>query len=281
MDFGKLFADALANAGTEFESMITAVITFLPQFIAGLLVFGIGFLLARLVRRWGKRIASRVQAPVAVEQMIVTVSYVVALLLAIALALGAMGVKIYPLVTGLGVSGLIVGFALKDIIENLLAGALILIQGPFRLGDHIEVDGIEGFVTGMNLRATILRTFDNIEVIVPNRTVYTNNITNYDAYPNRRWKLNIGIGYGQDLQQIKTQLLDTTRAVEGVSADPAPFLLLQDFGDSAVSSVLFFHIDQTRFNLTDVRNAVLDALHRTSEDHDIDLPYPTSVVINK
>lgn len=281
MDFGTLFADALANAGSEFERMITAVITFLPQFIAGLLVFLAGFLVARLVRRWGRRIAQRVQAPVAVEQMIVTVSYVLALLVAITLALGAMGVKVYPLVTGLGVSGLIVGFALKDIIENLLAGALILIQAPFRLGDHIEVDGVEGFVTGMNLRATALRTLDNIEVIIPNRTVYTNNITNFDAYPDRRWRINIGIGYGQDLPQIKSRLLDTVRAVEGVSAEPAPFLLLDDFGDSAVASILFYHVNQMDFNQTDVRNAVLDALHHTVAEHDIDLPYPTSVVINK
>jgi small-conductance mechanosensitive channel len=261
--------------------MIAAVIAFLPQLIAGLLVFALGWLAARLVRRWGRRIATRAEAPPAVENMIVAVSYVLALLLAATLALGTMGVRVYPLITGLGVSGLVVGFALKDIIENLLAGALILIQRPFKLGDHIAVSGIEGTVTGMNLRATIIKTLDHIEVVIPNRTVYTNNITNYDAYPDRRWRINIGIGYGQDLQQIRQTLLDSVNTVEGVSANPAPFLLLDDFGDSAVSSMLFYHVDQFRYNVVDVRNAVLDALHRVANDHNIDLPYPTQVVINQ
>lgn len=281
MDFGKMFADALVSAGSQIQDMIAAIIAFLPQLIAGLLVFVLGWLAARLVRRWGKRIAGRVEAPPAVENMIIAVSYVLALLLAATLALGAMGVKVYPLITGLGVSGLVVGFALKDIIENLLAGALLLIQRPFKLGDHIAVAGVEGNVTTMNLRATIIKTLDHLEVIIPNRTVYTSNITNYDAYPDRRWNVNIGIGYGQNLQQIRQTLLDAATGVEGVSTDPAPLLLFNDFGDSAVLSTLYYHVDQTRYGMVDVRNAVLDALHRIAEDHDIDLPYPTSVVINK
>ena len=118
-------------------------------------------------------------------------------------------------------------------------------------------------------------------MFIPNRTVYTSNITNYDAYPDRRWRVNIGIGYGQDLLQIKQTLLDTVNAVEGVLSDPAPSLLLDDFGDSGVSSTLFYHVDQIGYDVVTVRSAVLDALHRVTNQHNIDLPYPTQVVINK
>lgn len=281
MDFGTMFAKALSNASGQIEEMIGAVIAFLPQLIAGLLVFALGWVAARLVRRWSKGIAGRVQAPPAVENMIIAVSYIVALLLAATLALGAMGVKVYPLITGLGVGGLVVGFALKDIIENLMAGALLLIQRPFKLGDHIAVSGVEGTVSAIDLRATSIKTLDYLEVIIPNRTVYVSNITNYDAYPDRRWTISIGIGYGQNLQQVRQTLLDAVGAVEEVSTNPAPLLLLQDFGDSAVSSTLYYHFDQTRYAIVEVRSKVLDALHRVAEEYAIDLPYPTQVVINK
>lgn len=280
MNLGELFTEALQRASGQFETMLVQVITYLPQFIAGLIIFAIGWLLARLTRRWARRIAERVAAPQEAENLIVVTVHVSSLIVVVMASLAAMGVKVYGLLTGLGVSGLVVGFALKDIIENLLAGVLLLIQQPFGIGDLIEVGGITGNVTQVQLRATTLQTPDNLEVIVPNRTMYTSTITNFHTYPLRRWAVNLGIGYGEDLPRVVNTLLEATRAIESVALNPEPYIQLVDFGDSAVQGTLFFFSDQTRYRIPEVRTAVLTALEQTVKEQQFDMPYPTSVVIN-
>jgi len=280
MDLREIFAEAISRAIDQFETMIASAITYLPQFVAGIVIFVLGWLFARLTRRWARRIAARVEAPAEVENLIVMTIHVGTLLLAVTMALSAMGVKVYALLTGLGVGGLVVGFALKDIIENLLAGVLLLIQQPFGLGDLIEVDGITGTVTRVQLRATTLQTLDNLEAVIPNRTIYTSTITNFRAYPLRRWEVSLGIGYGEDMARVVKTLLDAARGVEGVAQDPEPFVQLVDFGDSAVQGTLYYYSDQTHYNIPETRTAVLTALERTVQEQQFDLPYPTSVVIN-
>lgn len=281
MDLGNLFAEAFQVAIDQFETMIAQAITFLPQFVAGIVIFLVGWLFSRLTRRWAQGIAARVEAPEEVENLIVMILHVGTLVLAATVALAAMGVKVYALLTGLGVGGLVVGFALKDIIENLLAGVLLLIQQPFGLGELIEVDGITGMVTRVQLRATTLQTLDNLEAVIPNRTIYTNTITNFHTYPMRRWQVTLGIGYGEDMPQVVNTLLDAVRGVEGVAQDPEPFVQLEDFGDSAVQGTLYYYIDQTRYRIPAIRTAVLTVLERVVREQQIDLPYPTSVVISQ
>lgn len=281
MGLRDLFAEAFQRAIDQFETMIAEVVTFLPQLIAGIIIFLLGWLFSRLARRWARRIAERVEAPAEVENLIIVTVHVGTLILALTVALATMGIKVYALLTGLGVGGLVVGFALKDIIENLLAGVLLLIQQPFSLGDLIEVGGITGTVRRVQLRATTLQTLDNLEAVVPNRTVYTSTIINFHAYPLRRWQVSLGIGYGEDMPRVVNALLEAVRGVEGVAETPEPFVQLVDFGDSAVQGTLYYFSDQTRYRIPETRTAVLTALERTVQQQQFDLPYPTSVVINK
>jgi small-conductance mechanosensitive channel len=280
MDLGELFVEAFQKAIDQLETMIAQAITFLPQFVAGIIIFLLGWLLSRLTRRWARGIAARVEAPAEVENLIVMTVQVGTLLLAVTVALAAMGIKVYAVLTGLGVGGLVVGFALKDIIENLLAGVLLLIQQPFGLGDLIEVDGITGTVTRVQLRATTLQTLDNLEAVIPNRAMYTSTITNFRAYPLRRWAVTLGIGYGEDMPRVVNILLDAARGVAGVAQDPEPYVQLEDFGDSAVTGTLYYYSDQTRYSIPETRTAVLTAVERTVREQQFDLPYPTSVVIS-
>ena len=117
-------------------------IAYIPQLIAGVLVGIIMLGCVRLVRRWATKIALRTEAPPEVEQLIINSIYFFSICVGLTITLAVLGVNVMGLIAGLGLSGLAVGFALKDIIENLLAGALILLQRPFTLGETIELEDI-------------------------------------------------------------------------------------------------------------------------------------------
>ena len=149
-------------------------------------------------------------------------------------------VIVFPTVTpasvfgALGIGSVAIGFAFKDILQNLLSGMLILLTRPFRIGDQIVSGAHEGTVDDIAVRATTLRTYDNRRVVIPNSELYTNRVTVNTAYPSRRLSVVVGIDYGDDIEQARRIVLDTVGDLPGVIGDPAPSVLVTALGDFAV-----------------------------------------------
>ena len=276
-----MFNDAFIKLVDQFSPILDRVIAYIPQLAGGLLVSAIMVVCVRLIRRWAQQVALRVDGPPEVEQLIINSIYFFSIAVGITITLSVLGVNVMGMVAGLGLSGLAVGFALKDIIENLLAGALILVQRPFALGEAISLEGVTGTVTHIQIRSTTLCTFDNTEVVIPNRTVYGAIIKNYSTYPVRRRQVSLGVGYGENLGEAIQILMDKLQSVEGVADDPAPFITLDDFGDSAVTGMLYYYIDTKQSDYVGTHTAVIQALQEVVKERDLDLPYPTKVVINR
>ena len=225
-----MFNDFFAQLLDQLQTVRDRVIAYIPQLIAGLLVGAIAVVCVRLIRRWAERIALRTEAPPEVERLIINSVCFSSIVVGLTITLSVLGVNVMGMIAGLGLSGLVVGFALKDIFENLLAGALILIQRPFIPGHIIEIGDIMGTVTNVEIRATTLRTYDNVEVVIPNRTVYSSVIQNLSTYPTRRRQVSLGFGYGENLGEAIQILMDRLQNTNGVAVDPAPFVTLDDFG---------------------------------------------------
>jgi small conductance mechanosensitive channel len=274
-----ILSQAVHDALITLEGMLSQIIAFTPRLLAGLVIGVIMWLAARWARAWARRLARRSKMPQEVETLTVMAVHITALLLGATVTLAVLGVRVYALVTGLGVGGLIVGFALQNVIQNLLAGALLLIQRPFGIGDLITVNNVTGWVTEIQIRSTTIKTFDNLQVIVPNQTVYTSVLTNYQTYAVRRRSVSLGIGYREDLAHAMQVLLDAARGVAGVAADPAPSIAMDDFGDSAITGGLYYYIDTSKDDFSTTHNDVLAALQKASHAMDIDLPYPTMTII--
>lgn len=119
----------------------------------------------------------------------------------IALVIAIPGFTPSQLVSALGIGSVAIGFAFKDIFQNLLSGVLILLGEPFRIGDDIIVNGMEGTVEDIQIRATFLRSPDTRRLVIPNATVYTSAITVNTAYQRRRCQFVVGIGYEDDEQK--------------------------------------------------------------------------------
>jgi small conductance mechanosensitive channel len=276
-----ILTQALADATGQFQSMLAGVIAYAPTLIAGVVVGAVSFLIARAMRRWGERAVRQAHTHVSVERLIVNAIYAVALALAAVVTLAVLGVNVAGMIAGLGIGGLVIGFALKDIIENLLAGALLLIQQPFNLGDTIQVKDIIGTVTHIELRSTTMNSVEGTRVIIPNRDVYTSVITNYTESVIRRRGVSLGVGYDEKLPAALDALMEAARSVEGVVSDPEPFFAMDDFGDSAITGTLFYYINTENDDFNATHAGVLAALQDVANTKQIDLPYPTSVVINR
>jgi small-conductance mechanosensitive channel len=187
---------------------------------------------------------------------------------------------ILSLVTALGIGSLAIGMAAKDTLANMISGFTLMIDRPFRIGDRIQLAGGQmGDVQDIGLRSTKIKTLDNQLLIIPNSDLCNNLLTN-QAFPDLRAKgrINIGVAYGSDVNQVKQLLVATALEIGDVLTDPPPEAFFTTFGDSALQLSLFFWVaDYTRlFPVTDRINTVI--LTRFSE-HGIDIPYPTRAVI--
>ncbi len=126
------------------------------------------------------------------------------------------------LVAGLGIGSVAIGFAFKDILQNWLAGMLLLLNQPFNVGDEVIVGGHEGTIERIESRATLIRTYDGQRVIIPNADLYTDVVQVITAYDARRVQMDFGIGYGDNIDEACQIMLDAIKGIEGIETDPAP-----------------------------------------------------------
>ena len=156
------------------------------------------------------------------------------------------GLRLGDLVAGLGIGSLAVGFAFKDILQNMLAGFLILIRRPFDVGDQIIAGPHEGTVEHIETRATKIRTYDGRRVVIPNTEVFTGAVTVNTAFGARRSEHDFPIALSDDWPRAVATALDAVRGVEGVVAEPAPDALAEELGDLAKTVRVRWWTDPTR-----------------------------------
>jgi len=183
------------------------------------------------------------------------------------------------IISALGIGSVAIGFAFKDILQNLLAGILLLVNRPYRRGDQIVVKDFEGTVEHIESRATLLKTYDGRRVIIPNSDVYTSPVVVNTAFPHRRDQFDIGIGYGDQPAHAAETFLAAIRTVDGVLADPAPEVLPWGLDDNFITLRARWWTDSARTNVVHIRSKVVLAVWQAAAEHGIDLPYPTSVVL--
>jgi small-conductance mechanosensitive channel len=135
----------------------------------------------------------------------------------------------------LGISGVAIGFAFRDILQNFLAGILILLTEPFQINDQIVFKGFEGTGENIETRATTIRTYDGRRIVIPNSELFTNSVTVNTAFENRRLQYDVGIGYGDDIDRAKELMLEALHSVPEILKDPAPDVLLMELAESTVN----------------------------------------------
>jgi small-conductance mechanosensitive channel len=189
--------------------------------------------LATMARRATKPVRRFVDHPSA-KAMMKTGTYYVILAIGAVVALDILGVNLLAVFTGLGLGGVALSFALRDIVGNLVSGLFILTTRLFAVGDETVVGDVEGTAERIELRATHIRTYDGRLVIVPNAEIYTARITNNTEAAKRRASVVVHLDYDQDAEAAAAIIARTVKRVEGVATSPSPSIRLRDLSPEEV-----------------------------------------------
>jgi len=264
---------------TPFVDISQQLFRNLPNYVIAIVALVATLFLSSVTKRWIKQsIGNRIEDP-ETRELIARIARWTVLILGTLTALNQIpGVDVSSLLTGLGVLGFTIGFALQDIARNFIAGLLLLVRQPFSVGDAVEVAGHTGTVVDIRTRDTVIKTWDGVMEIIPNLDVFTNPIVNYTELPVRRRTVMIGLGYGEDVGEARDLFLNAIRTTEGVLEEPAPAIHSQELGESALILAAKFWVNQETHGLFDVHSDVVEAINRAAEQAGINLPYPTQVV---
>lgn len=207
-------------------------------------------------------------------------SGVVVYAIGIVLALDVVGLNIMPFVAGASVAGIAIGFAAKDTLSNLIAGVLLIIDRPFELGDRVEVwsapknSATWGDVVEIGIRATKIRTTDNIMVVIPNNEIMTRDIINYTTGTNAiRVRIPIGVSYDADIDKAKEAIIKICLELDWVLPEPAPKVVVRNFADSAINLEARVWISEPRRRM-DTISHITDRVKSEYQKAGIEIPYP-------
>ena len=235
-------------------------------------------LLGYLEQNWAKRTETKVDN--IIFELLNRFSGALIYAVAVVLALDMLGVNVMPFVAGAGVLGVAVGFAAKDTLSNLIAGVLLIIDRPFEIGDRIEVwsaptgSATWGDVLDIGLRATKIKTTDNIIIVIPNNEIMKRDIVNYTLISsNIRVRINIGVAYDTDIELAKQAILNVASEIEWVLHDPAPRVVVRNFGESAIDLQLRVWIRDARQRMNTISD-ITDKVKNAFDRDGIEIPFP-------
>jgi len=223
---------------TDWVRMNGAALVFqVVMFFLVLLAF---WVLARIARGTVRRALDRSRVGISslARDFFIKTTGRLVMLLGLIIATAQLGIEVGPLLAGLGIAGFVVGFALQDTLSNFASGMMILIYRPFDVGDVIEAGGVMGKVHEMNLVATMVLTFDNQLLVVPNKQIWSGVIRNVNHQSKRRVDMTFGIGYSDDIPKAEKVLMEIVETHDKVLKDPEPVIRLHELGDSSVNFVV-------------------------------------------
>src|ERR1700680_4161572 len=229
LDFGKLWDSA--------QHMIDTIMARLPSLVVAIAVFILFYILSIFVRRIIRSAtrARRQNLGMAFPRLIG--AGIILLGFLVAFSIVAPSFQAGDLIKVLGIGSVAIGFAFQNILQNFLAGLLLLWAEPFRVGDEIKLDPYEGTVEEIQARATIIKTYDGRRVVIPNADLFTHSVTVNTALDIRRWEYDLAVNGIWELAELRSLVIDALSKVQGVLADPRPEVLVMDLGDADLNAV--------------------------------------------
>jgi small conductance mechanosensitive channel len=257
----------LAWLATEGLNLATNLLVFFLVILAGVVA-------SRIARRAVKTAfeRSRLQPSPLLVRFVLNVVSKGTVLIAMVIALGNLGIDTSALIAGIGVSGLVLGFALRDTLSNFASGLMILLYRPFDEGHFIEINGQTGTVKELTLVSTVLTTPDNKQVNIPNSNVWGNALTNFSATGTRRLDIVAGIAYDADVDEAAAIFMEILLSQENIHEEPAPTVTMRELNDSSVDFNVRGWVDTSEYWPTHA--AILREIKYRLDEAGIGIPFP-------
>ncbi|MDA1052993.1 MAG: mechanosensitive ion channel [Planctomycetota bacterium] len=272
----RLAQDARADSAALPDLLKFVAVECLGPILINLLIAGVIFLIGRWVARAVTRIVAGIARQAKLDETLVkfleNIVYVVLMIVVITAALDRVGVPTTSFAAILAAAGFAIGFALQGSLGNFAAGVMLIVFKPFKVGDFVEAGGSSGVVEEVHIFNTLMRTGDNIQIIVPNGSITSGTITNFSAKATRRIDLVIGCGYDDDLKAVKQFLQAVLEADERVLQDPEPVVAVSELGDSSINFVVRPWVNSADYWAT--RCDLLETIKLGFDERGFSIPYP-------
>jgi small-conductance mechanosensitive channel len=264
------------------ENILINIVAQLPYIVAGLIVLVVFGLIGKIVKKiflaTSERTKLDLRLRILFSRLIGIAVFFVGFFTALTVVIP--NFTFGNLIAGLGFSSFIIGFATKDILNNLFSGILILWQEPFKIGDYVFMDDHEGEVEYIGIRATNLKMFDGERILIPNGHMYSNPLIIRASGAARRMKIQVSIGYQSKIEQSKQKVLEALDNIEGVLKDPGPSIYVTNLGIEGISLTVYFWINPGESSPMELFDEVSTVINRTLRDSGVKLFPPTPLVLS-
>lgn len=244
--------------------------------VIALLILIAGRFAIRLAKRFLTQMLSRTKIDATVQSFVVSLSNILMLLLLIVSVVSALGVNTTSFAALLASAGVAIGMALSGNLQNFAGGIVILVLRPYKAGDYIEVQNVQGTVQEIQIFHTIITTVDNKMIFIPNGTMSSSVITNYTRTGTRRIEWLIGIDYGADPEQARQAINDVLKTETRILTDPAPYIAVTALGDSSVDIIVRAWVASS--DVISTKDDVNEAIYHIFNERNINFPFPQQTV---
>jgi small-conductance mechanosensitive channel len=262
---------------TKIEQWIETLITMLPNLVIAVLVLIAFFLLAKGTRKLAQHLIGKFSENEALTRILSTILFVAVVGVGLFTALSVLKLDkaLTSLLAGAGIVGLALSFAFQDSATNFISGIFMAMRKPFKLGDMIETADVSGIVDQMNLRNTVLLSFQGQYVYIPNKEVYQNKLVNYTNYGKRRIDLEIGVSYGDNLAKAQEVAIEAINQLDFVIEQEKTAFVFHTFGNSSINGKLMYWIkfDDNPGFLT-AQSEGVKAVKKAFDENNITIPFP-------
>jgi small conductance mechanosensitive channel len=259
IDFAKLARDA-----------VYYLIIHSPQYLMALAVMAVGFLVSRWVGGMIGRGLERQALEPPVRLLLVRISRLIFFVASAAVAMDIVGFAPSILITGIGVFGLGIGLCTQGLLSNIVAGLTIIFTKPYRVGEYVEILGVQGTVSQIDLVSTTLDHTDGSQVLIPNHKLMGEIMHNYGT--TRQLDLTVGVGYSTDLKKAREVVAGILAGNPRVLKDPAPVVTIETLGDSAI--ILSIKPWVKLADLSPAQTELSEAVVSQFRAHSIEIPFP-------
>jgi small-conductance mechanosensitive channel len=233
------------------------------------------FFTGRIKRWFLRRFLKGSDADIGVRQAVATIIRYCIVVLGSFIILQTAGIDLSALLLVAGGLGIGIGFGLQNAISNFTSGLIILFERPIKIGDRIDVGGVTGDVTNISLRATTIRTNDNIFILVPNSEFTDSRVTNW-TYSDRdvRIWVPVGVSYSSDAEEVKKLLFEVAAEEPGVLKEPPPEVLFSEYAESSLNFNLLVWTREFITRPPVLRSRLNFAIQKKFREHGIQIPFP-------
>ncbi len=232
------------NIEEAFNLILQKLITWMHEFIQMLpnillasIILVIGLYLARILKKLAGKLISKVSSQTTLNKLFTSLVHIflIGIILFATLSILHLNKAVTSILAGAGIIVLALAFAFQDIAANFISGIFISFRKPIKINDVVKIKDYMGSVKEINLRDTVLLTFQGQTVIIPNKEVFQNPIENFTLLGKRRFDILVGVSYGDDLRKVKKIALDAVSGIKGLSEDDETTFYYKEFGDSSIN----------------------------------------------